>query len=326
MDNFISRHISQLVKREEPLYRWLMPMETVVLAYAVCTTLLLLLRWDSFAAPWQMLLMRAQLAVATALLWALYRWHSCRLGIIARIVLQMVWLSKWYPETYDFNLLLPNLDHVFAAAEQNIFGCQPALLFAEKISSPVFSELMHLGYSSYFALILVVCLYYFFFRYQRLQTVAFTITASFFAFYVIFILVPVAGPQYYYLAAGVDNIVQGVFPNVGTWFHNHTEPLALPGWSDGIFYKTVIAAHTAGERPTAAFPSSHVGITVVLLWQAWYSRSRWLFWAILPFSLLLFLSTVYIQAHYAIDALAGLFVGTLFFFTFAGIAKKMELR
>ena len=34
----------------------------------------------------------------------------------------------------------------------------------------------------------------------------------------------------------------------------------------------------------------------------------------LPFAVLLFFSTFYIQAHYAIDAIAGLFFGTLFYF------------
>ena len=70
-------------------------------------------------------------------------------------------------------------------------------------------------------------------------------------------------------------------------------------------------AHQAGERPVAAFPSSHVSITVVLLLIAWCNGLRKVFWVMVPFAVLLFFSTVYIRAHYAIDALAGLVSGTM---------------
>ncbi|MBO5624273.1 MAG: phosphatase PAP2 family protein, partial [Prevotella sp.] len=72
----------------------------------------------------------------------------------------------------------------------------------------------------------------------------------------------------------------------------------------------------AGERPTAAFPSSHIGITTILMWLAWQARSRLLFFILLPLFILMFFATVYIQAHYAIDALAGLFAGTTFYWLF----------
>jgi membrane-associated phospholipid phosphatase len=73
-------------------------------------------------------------------------------------------------------------------------------------------------------------------------------------------------------------------------------------------------AHNAGERPTAAFPSSHVGVTTVLLWLAWATGNRRFFWWLVPFGVLMFFATFYIQAHYAIDAIAGLFVGTIMYF------------
>ena len=85
----------------------------------------------------------------------------------------------------------------------------------------------------------------------------------------------------------------------------------------------VESAHDAGERPTAAFPSSHVGITVVILMLAWHAHSRrqWLFWAIMPFFVLMFFSTVYIQAHYLIDAFAGLLTGIAFYAVFMWISS-----
>jgi membrane-associated phospholipid phosphatase len=97
---------------------------------------------------------------------------------------------------------------------------------------------------------------------------------------------------------------------------NQDHALPLPGWKDGLFYHLLVDAHNAGERPTAAFPSSHVGITTVVLWLAHEARSRRLLYSMLPLGVLMFFATFYIQAHYAIDAIAGLVVGTLMYFFF----------
>lgn len=55
---------------------------------------------------------------------------------------------------------------------------------------------------------------------------------------------------------------------------------------------------------TAAFPSSHVGISTILMIMAWRG-SKWLFAILMPFYVLLCCATVYIQAHYLIDAVVG---------------------
>jgi membrane-associated phospholipid phosphatase len=150
-------------------------------------------------------------------------------------------------------------------------------------------------------------------RYADFSRCAFIVLTSFFIYYVIFIMVPVTGPMFYYLAVGTDDIARGVFPNLGNYFNFHQEMLPTPGYTDGFFYQMVIDTHDAGERPTAAFPSSHVGITTVLMWLAWKAKSRRLLLWMLPFYVLLCLSTVYIMAHYVVDVIAGLVTGTLFF-------------
>ena len=89
--------------------------------------------------------------------------------------------------------------------------------------------------------------------------------------------------------------------------------MAAPGCSDGFFYYLLEVTHDAGERPTAAFPSSHVGVTTIVMLLALRTRSRRLIFSLLPFYILLCLSTVYILAHYAIDAIAGLIVGVFLY-------------
>ncbi|MCS3107569.1 phosphatase PAP2 family protein [Bacteroides fragilis] len=66
----------------------------------------------------------------------------------------------------------------------------------------------------------------------------------------------------------------------------------------------VEGSQQVGERPTAAFPSSHVGVSTILMIMAWRASKK-LFACLMPFYLLLCGATVYIQAHYLIDAIAG---------------------
>ena len=280
-------------------------MEWVVMGYLLLTVLVILFTFTKAMNPEAMLWGRFRIVMLTLAVWLVYRLIPCRFTLLCRIIVQMFLLSWWYPDTYELNRLFPNLDHHFAAYEQWLCGCQPALLFSQAISHPVFSELMHLGYASYFPLIALVSLFYFFFRYKEFDRAVFIILTSFFIYYVIFIFLPVTGPQYYYLAAGLDNIAQGIFPNVHDYFATHDQPLPMPGYSDGYFYQCVASAHATGERPTAAFPSSHVGITTILMILAWRSRSRPLFWGITPLYILMCLATVYIQAHYVVDVIGG---------------------
>jgi membrane-associated phospholipid phosphatase len=97
----------------------------------------------------------------------------------------------------------------------------------------------------------------------------------------------------------------GHFPSLGTYFSSHLEALAPPGWTDGLFYQLVAGAQEAGERPTAAFPSSHIGISTIVLILARRHAPRLLF-LFLPLWALLCCATVYIRAHYLVDAIAGL--------------------
>ena len=295
--------------------------EWAMLSYTLFTLLLMALNWGRLVDPFPMLLGRVGAVAMVVVLWQLYRRWPSRYVMMLRVAGQLMLLGWWYPDTYELNRFCPNLDHVFAGLEQSLFGCQPALTLHEQWSSPLLSELLDLGYVSYFPMIGAVAFYYFWKRYTQFTEAAFVILGSFFLFYVIFIFLPVAGPQYYYQAVGPDQIAQGVLPDMGTYFRDHQESLPIPGVEGGFFHNLLLITHAAGERPTAAFPSSHVGVTTVLLWLAWQARSRWLFCCLLPLAVLLFFATFYIQAHSVIDAIAGLFVGTAMYFLMRGVYR-----
>ena len=303
-------------EREKKPSKGLLAAEWVVMGYLLLTLLLMLFTYTKLHNPESMLYGRIRIVAMTFALWLVYRMWPCRITRFARIAAQMALLSWWYPDTYEFNRMFPNLDHVFATWEQHIFGFQPALVFASAFSHPLVSELMDMGYAAYFPMIAVVTLFYFFCRYADFGRATFVILASFFTYYIIYIVLPVAGPQYYYCAVGLDDIARGVFPNVHDWFATHDECLTSPGVKDGFFYQMVADAHNAGERPTAAFPSSHVGVSTILMLLAWKARSKRLLLFLTPFYVLLCLSTVYIYAHYAIDVFGGWVTAFAFFYAF----------
>lgn len=313
----------KLLRIEAKPIRGLLWLEWAMVVYAVLTTIFIIVTWSRLHDPVQMLWGRGQALLMTLALWGAYRLFPCRLSLLVRVAGQLLFLSWWYPDTFELNRIFPNLDSFFAQAEQSLFGFQPALVFCQEFTSPFFSELLTLGYVSYYPMFVAVLLFYFFFRYERFLCSAFIILASFFLFYVIFIALPVAGPQFYFKAVGTDVIAQGQFPQLGDYFDrlpfdvmNKDQMLPLPGWKDGLFYHLLVDAHNAGERPTAAFPSSHVGIATVVLWLACEARNRWLLYLMVPLTVLMFFATFYIQAHYAIDAIAGLLAGTLMYFLF----------
>ena len=300
----------------------LLAVEWIAIGYLLLTLLMMAVLWDKLVSPEQMIKGRITFVLVTLAAWGVYWLKPCRLTMFLRIAVQMVFLSWWYPDTYELNRMLPNLDHMFAGCEQAVFGCQPALLFAQKVPWGWFSELMCMGYISYFPMMTILLIYYFFYRYNEFLKAAFVLLGAFFIFYVIFIFLPVTGPQFYYLAVGPEKIAAGVFPNLGDWFLTHSERMAVPGWTDGFFYHLLEMAHNAGERPTAAFPTSHVGITTVVMLLAHHAHCRKLVLGMLPFYILMCLSTVYILAHYAIDALTGLFTGVVLYFVLIRLSKR----
>ncbi len=292
-------------KIERKPKKGLFAFEQVMIAYLLFTVALMLVMDGEFVNPKAMLYDRLLVLGVTLGGWLLYRLYSSPLMRLARVVGQMVLLAVWYPDTYEFNRLFPNLDHLFVGWEQTIFGFQPSLVFAQEFSHKIFSELMCLGYAAYYPMIGAVAIFAFCARYDRFMRTSFIILGSFYIYYVIYIFLPVVGPQYYYPAAGMENIAAGVFPNLGDYFYHMRSALPTPGEAGGVFHQMVVDAHNAGERPTAAFPSSHVGVTTILMLLARNLRSKGLFYCLLPFYVLMCFATVYIYAHYAIDVFAG---------------------
>jgi membrane-associated phospholipid phosphatase len=285
-------------------HKGLLAVEKAALGYCGLTSVLIWILSHSLTDPLRMLVDRGIIVVLLFLLVWLYRFFPCKGSVFVRICVKMSFLSYWYPDTYEFNRLFPNLDSVFAYTEHQIFGQQPSILFAAYFPQEFVSEAFNLGYFFYYPMLAIVSIFYLIYRFDCFEKITFIVIFSFFIYYFIYIFVPVAGPQYYFPVIGLDNINQGIFPAVGDYFTYNQGLLSGPGYKEGVFYKLVEISQKVGERPTAAFPSSHVGISTILMILAWQGNKK-LFVFLFPFYLLLCGATVYIQAHYVIDLIAG---------------------
>lgn len=292
----------------------LLAFEWAVLIYIFFTSLLTVIMYDELPSVEHIVSLRIEGIAIIVGLWLVYRCIPCRLTFLARFLAQLGMLSMWYPDLFEFNRVMPYLDHIVAGWDEAIFGCQPALLFAQKVSSPIVSEIMCLGYTSYFFIMAAVLLFYFFTRYGELEKVAFVFFASFFMVYIVFLFVPVCGPQYYYEIVGTDTIGNSTFPDIGRYFIDHTQTQYNPGWQDGVFYQLLTFAHESGERPIAAFPSSHICMTLIMTTLAFRVNRRF-GWVAFTLFLIMCMATVYIRAHYAVDVLAGIITGFILYGT-----------
>lgn len=310
------------IKREEPQTRFL-AVEKLNLLYNLFTTLLIIIFFNRLNDPQAMLLGRFFIAFATFAVIYVYTKFPSMATRLLRVVSQMALLSYWYPDTFEFNRIFPNLDHLFATLEFDLFGCQPALLFDQVCSGLFWREAFNMGYWLYYPMIALVSFYYFFCRPKEAERCTFVIMASFFLYYIIYIFLPVAGPQFYFPVIGEEIAVAGPYPELGDYFNLHPEITIAQEGKGGLFTELVGMAQGAGERPTAAFPSSHIGVTTILVMLA-YRAKKWLFAVMFPVYVLLCCATVYIKAHYLVDAIAGLVTGVLVYYLTTWLYKKFE--
>ena len=230
-----------LFKRVDSV-KGLFAVESISLIYNALTTIMVLILFPRMDHPVIMLLERAGIVAITFALIYLYRKYPCKLTAFIRMAVQMAFLAYWYPDTFEFNRLFPNLDNFFASAEQFLFRCQPSVEFSEHFPSMWFSEPFNMGYFAYYPMIGIVTIYYFLFRFEWFEKVSFVLVTSFFIYYLIYILVPVAGPQFYFPAIGMDNVMAQHFPAIGDYFNNNDILLPGPGFDHGFFFNLVEAS------------------------------------------------------------------------------------
>lgn len=192
-------------------------------------------------------------------------------------------------------------DPLVIAWEQSIFGGQPSRGWAAAAPFLWLSEPLHAAYLSYYFIILVPPLLLFL-RGARADFRAgvFALMLAFFTHYLFFIYFPVQGPRYLFPPPGGD-------------------------LANGFFYQIAHRVLEAGSAQGAAFPSSHVGVSVAqtLIVARYLPRLTPVF-ALLTLGLAL--GAIYGGFHYATDAVAGLLLGTLAFTAAPRLARALAGR
>ncbi len=212
-----------------------------------------------------------------------------RLGRLAHDLYPLVLLPALYAELGVLSLQL-GVDSTFARDavvqrwEAALFGGQISYTWIREAPSIFWSATLHLAYVAYYPIVLSGPLLLTL-RGRSLATrhVVVNMMIAFVLCYLVFVLFPVAGPNYAF---------------------EHPTGAVREVWSARLVYGVLGTGSSFG----AAFPSSHVAATlsaVGALWRVWPRLAAVL---VIP-TILLVVGTVYCQMHYGVDALAGLAVG-----------------
>ena len=264
--------------------------------FVLITTILIL-----FSGPENILeLLLTRTFIVTAVIALLYlniRVNSIVLKLL-RSAYPILVSMLFYTETVFYNkLFFNNLDNFLIDLDAKLFGFQPSIKFSEFFSSPLFSEFMYIGYFSLYILIIGFVFIAFFKLKHLSEELFFKLAATMLLFYLFFGIFPAAGPQFYFSSPEKD--VPSAF----------------------VFDKIMHFIQKA-EQPTGAFPSSHVGITLIILILL-RKKARLFFKIAVPFVVLLFFSTVYIKAHYAVDVFGGILFTPIILYLAGVLYKKI---
>ena len=261
-----------------------------VLLYFAIIELVIIFTKPSLFLDWNFILTRVIFVFAFTFSVIIKRKISKNFFQLLQNILVFALMTFLYKETAMLNtLIFPKIDEFLSNLDQNIFKFQPSIEFSKHFNSLFFSELFYFGYFCYYLLPLVVFGILYKFLPQKIEEFGFILITSFLLYYFIFIIIPAEGPQFYF-----------TFPD------NYIE-------AQGIFGNAIKLIQKNGEAPTAAFPSSHVGISwIVIFWL--YQNLRKSVKYFLPFVILLMFSTVYIKAHYFVDVVAGFLTAPIVFF------------
>ena len=178
----------------------------------------------------------------------------------------------------------PHHDALVLAWERSLFGGTPSSAWAPAMPWPALSELLHLAYASYYAIVLVPPIV----LYARGRRAAFAatmlaLTIVYGTCFTTYLFFPVDGPRYL----------------VG--------PANAPV---GLVRTFVLHLLEAGSSRGTAFPSSHVAAAVVASFCALAFQRR-LGNVVTVLTVGLALGTVYGGFHYGVDALVGAGLGVV---------------
>lgn len=190
-------------------------------------------------------------------------------------------------------------DELVMKWEMALFGRQMATDFRAMLPSKLLGEVLHLGYFCYYltlpALFIPLWLMK---RYREFRISMGVVGATYIFCYFWYVYFPVTGPF---------------------WQFPKPDP-ETQGW---VFPQITYSIVSAGSSRGSAFPSSHIAASIAVLAMArHYYRPA--YWFLLVPVVLLTVGTVYGGFHYAVDSVAGLAIGLLFYAFGRGVVERVD--
>lgn len=270
--------------------------------YAALVAALVLLFHNRTVPHWRWVF--ASHLVILALVHVIVRRHACgRSGPVLDFLRHFypVLLYTWfYAETGWLNRMFFHhyLDSLVIRADEFLFGCQPSILFMQKLPYLPLSELFYAAYFSYYLMIFGVGLALYLRDRRQFFHYVSVVSFVFYICYALYIALPIVGPRvFFHDVPGFDLPTQ--------LQHLAPPPFYPNAIQSGFFFLLMGFVYRVFEAPGAALPSSHVAIALCTVWFSFlYLRPiRYFHFAC---AILLCLATVYCRYHYATDVLTGI--------------------
>lgn len=170
--------------------------------------------------------------------------------------------------------------------EELLFGGQLSREWWQRYPSRFWSTLLHAVYASYYLIVAAgPILFLARGETKHLRRSVLAVSATYGICFVIFLLYPVAGPNYEFPKPSAEFL-----DNPAAWL--------------------VYALLQRGSSYGAAFPSSHVAAALVAAFAAWMGSRRLGLILAVP-SLMLIVAVVYCQMHYAVDSVAAVLLAAV---------------
>ncbi len=266
----------------------LRPVDKLVAGYLALVTVVMVVR-GSYAESsfWWLIAMHGLVGLLLFVADRLESRH--KLGRAMYVLYPIIITPALYSELGILTLqtdVLATLAHDAILQEWDIalFGRQVSYDWIRNSPSVFWSGVLHLAYFAYYPIVVLgPILLLARGREPEARRVVLATMIAFVSCYVVFLLFPVAGPNYAL---------------------SHPTGPVRDVWSARLVYWVLDGGSAFGT----AFPSSHVAATAAVVMALW-SQLRALAVAFILPALLLLVGTVYCQMHYGVDAIAGLAVG-----------------
>ena len=182
--------------------------------------------------------------------------------------------------------------------DQAIFGCQPSVLFMDRLAWLPLSELFYASYFSYYLMIIGMGVALFFRDRRQFYHYISVVSFVFYLCYVVYIFLPIIGPRVFFQTINGYTLPEA--------FQKMTPSDIYPAvLQKGLCFRLMSGIYDIFESPGAAIPSSHVAVALCTVHFS-FRYLRAIRYPHLVLAILLILSTVYCRFHYAVDVLGGL--------------------